>query len=184
MRIPRKIQVKKLATYALAAGFVLTLALSVRSFWRLDKLLYHSGARILAVESSNGCVLFFNEHNRSGSTGKPVPFRGVEGLHFSAGAGFGKRSFFWRSLGFRYSDVETGGQNLGDVMRIQLIGIPFWALLLILGIIPAWKFLQFLRKSPQTPNCCPKCRYDLRAHRPGDKCPECGTMVGPEPQVS
>jgi hypothetical protein len=24
---------------------------------------------------------------------------------------------------------------------------------------------------------CPNCRYDLRAHKPGDKCPECGTLI-------
>jgi hypothetical protein len=24
---------------------------------------------------------------------------------------------------------------------------------------------------------CPKCNYDLRAHHPGDQCPECGTVI-------
>ena len=24
---------------------------------------------------------------------------------------------------------------------------------------------------------CPKCHYDLRAHHPSDKCPECGTPI-------
>jgi len=27
------------------------------------------------------------------------------------------------------------------------------------------------------PTPCPNCRYDLRAHTPGDKCPECGTTI-------
>jgi hypothetical protein len=25
---------------------------------------------------------------------------------------------------------------------------------------------------------CPNCRYDLRAHQPGQRCPECGTVIG------
>jgi len=24
---------------------------------------------------------------------------------------------------------------------------------------------------------CPNCSYDLRAHKPGDRCPECGTAI-------
>ena len=34
---------------------------------------------------------------------------------------------------------------------------------------------------------CPTCSYDLRAHKPGDKCPECGTSIAvsspPQPRV-
>jgi|GEM_PF-4177911 len=26
--------------------------------------------------------------------------------------------------------------------------------------------------------CCLKCGYDLRAHKPGDRCPECGEVYG------
>jgi hypothetical protein len=37
------------------------------------------------------------------------------------------------------------------------------------------------RRRRQTKGLCPKCRYDLRAHRPGDKCPECGTPVQAPP---
>jgi hypothetical protein len=27
------------------------------------------------------------------------------------------------------------------------------------------------------PGLCPSCSYDLRAHQPGQKCPECGTLI-------
>ncbi len=31
---------------------------------------------------------------------------------------------------------------------------------------------------------CRKCEYDLRAHNPGDNCPECGTLYGqPAPEA-
>jgi hypothetical protein len=29
---------------------------------------------------------------------------------------------------------------------------------------------------------CPQCSYDLRAHQPGQKCPECGALIAPRPQ--
>jgi len=52
-----------------------------------------------------------------------------------------------------------------------LPGLPFLALggwLLI-----RYEFLADRLSSGR----CPKCGYDLRAHRPGEKCPECGSPV-------
>ena len=39
------------------------------------------------------------------------------------------------------------------------------------------RLLEFRR----TRNLCMYCGYNLRAHRPGDKCPECGTLLIPTP---
>jgi len=44
-------------------------------------------------------------------------------------------------------------------------------------------FLLFLVKMLPKPATfgCRQCGYDLRAHKPGDKCPECGTLIPPPP---
>ena len=44
---------------------------------------------------------------------------------------------------------------------------------------PYWRVAVRRRRSRR--NCCLECGYDLRAHKPGDRCPECGTVVPPQP---
>jgi len=46
----------------------------------------------------------------------------------------------------------------------------------LLGVLSA---LWLVRHRPwQTKEgCCRKCGYDLRAHKPGQRCPECGTVI-------
>lgn len=43
----------------------------------------------------------------------------------------------------------------------------------------AGSILWFPPSNPPRQDCtlCPICSYDLRAHAPGDKCPECGTPI-------
>lgn len=50
--------------------------------------------------------------------------------------------------------------------------------------IPSWIFMKRWRTSYDRyhrwkKNRCMECGYDLRAHRAGAKCPECGTLIGP-----
>jgi hypothetical protein len=40
----------------------------------------------------------------------------------------------------------------------------------------------FLRRRKRHPGLCPACSYDLRAHKPGQRCPECGALIV-EPQT-
>ncbi len=44
-----------------------------------------------------------------------------------------------------------------------------------LSLLFGWRLFRRWRR-PKT-GCCPACGYDLRAHKPGDRCPECGTAV-------
>lgn len=57
--------------------------------------------------------------------------------------------------------------------------IPYWSLMILSAAaaigIKIWKH----RKSANAVNVCTQCNYDLRAHHPGDKCPECGTLIPP-----
>jgi hypothetical protein len=61
------------------------------------------------------------------------------------------------------------------------IVVPYWFVLVITALLPlAWCRVAWQRsrkrKWSRTGRCA-ECGYDLRAHRPGQKCPECGTEV-------
>ena len=50
-------------------------------------------------------------------------------------------------------------------------GAPF-------GICGIWSWRKYRRlRVLASDNKCPICHYDLRAHKPGQKCPECGTEI-------
>ena len=48
---------------------------------------------------------------------------------------------------------------------------------LVFAILPAIKTRSLLRtRRRNRAGLCPRCGYDLRAHRGGDRCPECGAV--------
>ena len=59
-----------------------------------------------------------------------------------------------------------------------VIVVPYWPFLLVLAILPGLWTLRFqgLRRKKRE-GLCRMCAYDLRAHAPGQVCPECGTAV-------
>lgn len=58
-----------------------------------------------------------------------------------------------------------------------IVVVPHGVVALAAAVLP-WLWLRRFRQlRPVNAGLCPKCRYDLRAHKPGDKCPECGTAV-------
>jgi hypothetical protein len=61
--------------------------------------------------------------------------------------------------------------------HIRLV-FPLWAPALLTAALPALVFAFHLRRRRtarrQRAGLCPTCGYDLRAHREGDRCPECG----------
>lgn len=84
---------------------------------------------------------------------------------------FDTRGIFWRRLGFNY-DYETPAPRY----TFTRVVIPLWfPMVLSLGCgILAYRWGR-TRCFPA--GNCQTCGYDLRAHVPGDKCPECGTLV-------
>lgn len=57
--------------------------------------------------------------------------------------------------------------------------IPHWSLVAAV-LLPWWvRCLALVHRHRRRPKAglCPCCSYDLRAHAPGDKCPECGMVV-------
>jgi len=60
----------------------------------------------------------------------------------------------------------------------QMATVPLWFLLLLSLILPIrWLWLTFRRRKAIDERLCESCRYDLRAHLPGQRCPECGTVI-------
>jgi len=59
--------------------------------------------------------------------------------------------------------------NLGPILPICTM---------LSGGTLAWQFYRAKRiRNLARMNLCRHCSYDLRAHRPGDKCPECGAPI-------
>lgn len=62
-----------------------------------------------------------------------------------------------------------------------LYALPLWLLtlpFLLLASLPLLHFLPSRRRARRSAQgVCPTCAYDLRAHAPGSKCPECGTPI-------
>jgi hypothetical protein len=56
--------------------------------------------------------------------------------------------------------------------------IPCWLVTLLTAILPLHWLIHTLRyRNDPSARLCLHCGYDLRAHPPGTKCPECGTPV-------
>jgi hypothetical protein len=51
---------------------------------------------------------------------------------------------------------------------------PFIVIFLMTALLLLWRYQQI--KLPH--GGCENCGYDLRAHKAGEKCPECGTVIG------
>ena len=71
--------------------------------------------------------------------------------------------------------------------KFDFIAVPHWLLILLSAAAPAWWLWHTLsrwQRSRCKLRCCSRCGYDLRAHNPGDRCPECGTAVPPSPVQS
>jgi hypothetical protein len=57
------------------------------------------------------------------------------------------------------------------------LAVPCAYLVVLFALLPAWVVWTRRRRPP--PGHCRKCGYDLRAHRAGERCPECGTVIAP-----
>ena len=82
-------------------------------------------------------------------------------------------------LGLEFADASVSLPPLD--YRCISITVPYWLLLLFCTPAPAhWLYHRLRPRAADLPGHCPTCGYDLRAHKPGDKCPECGTRISSE----
>ncbi len=78
-----------------------------------------------------------------------------------------------------------------DVLLVRNIILPEWVPVILFATLTAVLFVPIWRQRRSAQRLklgqCINCGYDLRAHRPGEKCPECGTPAAaptlkPSPQ--
>jgi hypothetical protein len=75
-------------------------------------------------------------------------------------------------------DWPHGGDFVGGLRSCSTFWMPHWALALVGLPLPiAWIWGRRRHEARALRGLCLTCGYDLRAHRPGEKCPECGTPV-------
>ena len=90
----------------------------------------------------------------------------------------GRREDWYKPSWSTYSSASTPGGSSRAMASNTTIFLPVWPVLLLLAIAPAvWlrRFRSERRKKRE--GLCLVCGYDLRAHAPGQMCPECGTPV-------
>ena len=129
--------------------------------------------------------------SRGTGTLKPKPYPVWQDGLYLRGWGF---DLAW------YSDDEpelseeaaaAGATFLGSRDRLYGVGVPSWFALVMLSIVPMLYPFHIKRRRVRqwiASGCCAHCGYDLRAHKLGDKCPECGVLIAlptkPNPPAS
>ncbi len=108
-------------------------------------------------------------------------FKSISGRGNPAGAPFRPGKTFMGFAAAQYSGFAGG---LGPAFRVSLawraLVFPLWLPVLLLAVLPArWLYLAPRRRrtSRSAKGLCPTCGYDIRVHKPGDKCPECGIAI-------
>jgi hypothetical protein len=184
MRIGRLI-VQILVTFS----FILFMGIAVlwvRSLWVEEVIQYQSGAVIRGVNSANGTLTFTTIRNfsdRAGMVRTPVVFYGDDGARYDRFPDSPQEPFKWRTLGFGYRESD-GWLVPGQIMHTTEIYVPDWIFVLIFVTFPARSLIEFLRQRKLQPGLCATCRYDLRAHEPGERCPEYGTVIPASPNAA
>jgi hypothetical protein len=177
MGVMRRVLFQGLAILSLVL-FTATLIMWLRSYWR-DDMAATSGFTTWTAESRLGSLTITRGENE---------FRTLRYWHTR------DSSPSWsaiRERGFWF-DFEAGEQDrymvqitdppngppvsFSTLYRHQSLTIPYWFPALVFSALPAWWLFQHRRRRPK-PGLCPKCRYDLRAHAAGQKCPECGAVI-------
>ena len=70
----------------------------------------------------------------------------------------------FRWSGFSFDVVATGYRGVPMTSTAYVVGVPNWAILLVLLLVPAHRAIAATRRRRlQKAGCCFKCGYDLRA---------------------
>src|SRR5690349_12326817 len=158
--------------------FILLPMMWVRSYDVGDSLSYGRNGyardgtlirRIFGIDSTHGQVVFMRGHFSW------LWFQTIspkeEGLHYLRGAPINQASVAnWSRAGFSYIRMDQG-----TVFGMTGVGVPYWFLTVLFAVLPALWLVKRVRGKQRSPNCCPKCGYDMRATP--QRCPECGTPI-------
>ena len=184
---------------------VATAGLWVRSYCVLDSVYSCSSLNAsreftrISLHSRSGLLCWEDTYRRAYRGYEPdrayPPFHDVSALLPGDGAAYAKLLDSWGGvnvLGFRFGvDVfsepgymaREGGWVPDSMDRCRFCVIPYWAMVLLTGALPVWWMTTRSSRRRHLRvrlGLCPGCGYDLRAHKPGDRCPECGTAIATE----
>jgi hypothetical protein len=159
--------------------FAATMTLWLRSYWRMD-VASTAGLPSWSLVSTMGSATV-SYHYEGGYSSKPLWTTTKISPTWNAIREHG--------LWFKYRhDADTGTLQMGGfppqiviMSRYKAFTLPYWPPTLLFAAIPLWWFLHTRRRA--TPGHCRQCNYDLRAHAPGQKCPECGTVIETPPTM-
>ena len=171
---------RTLSIIATAISLLLLCAVTVlwvRSYSVCDMISCSSGKSFMSVHLVRGRVYFQTYPDKPLKT-----FPDDWGHHSSSAASFiDAVSPGAGVLGFDQAVINMG--FMGSTWRERWTVVPYYALLVLSAILPAWTALRwrYLRKRVRR-GLCPACGYDLRASP--EHCPECGTLAMPTKAAS
>ena len=148
-----------------------------RSYWVWDIVTRETGHTEVQLISYEGQVFLIHTTN---------PQRGTSESHwswdrtpYSPGLSrFNPEPVGWQGLGFAAGHGMVGPKRTRPAI---LAATPFWALVVVTSILPAYSLLVFRRqwiRLQRTLGECSRCGYNLTGNVSG-VCPECGTSVPP-----
>jgi hypothetical protein len=98
-----------------------------------------------------------------------------------------KSNFIRETLGFDFCWWDGLDPGTGNDVHMHLFILPLWFVLLLCIPFPGFAVKRHLRKAKirrwLATGHCGRCGFDLRAHKPGDKCPECRALVPAPPST-
>ena len=130
----------------------------------LQDFRYISGTDGRPTELSHFKTQFDRGLSIANFQGYPHAFQGVAGR-------LRPYEIVLRTLGIEWNFV---GPPYG---RVAIFVMPFWLAIALCTVLPLMVLLRHHRNRKLPAFACIKCGYDLRAHKPGDRCPECGTLI-------
>src|SRR5688572_27071539 len=149
--------------------FLATVALKVRSHWRLHDLNYVVERRMVAgANCRDGLALFWDSAPRLGMQPEEYGLRHASHPPDGLGAYFGPPSVAWPVRVWRNPMAGT---------RSTVILVPYWLAGCAFAVAPlAWAIRGPGRRARwrKRRGLCPACGYDLRATP--ERCPECGKI--------
>jgi hypothetical protein len=174
---------RRLVTLAAATSLVLcvaTIALWLRSYWRVDIITHcPNGNHQLTAQSVRGHLdLAWAQTFRIAAPRRVVATRPFYSSAANAmtiqelaetsrrGQAAGIMSRWFIGFGFLFTDSPNG--------RFRAMGAPHWSLAALFAILPALYLRAAIRARKRRAGLCPACGYDLRATP--DRCPECGAV--------
>lgn len=148
--------------------------------------------RTVAIQScAGGLELNYSDTHLNGSVAKYVSEKPWTFSYSHTGnynrypSTFQPAPWLYTRLGFRLLFLhQPDNPKAVTAWRLWELIVPNWFPMVLLAIVPAfWVRRQLKRRQLRrraAHGLCAHCGYDLRAHRAGEKCPECGTAI-PEP---